>query len=299
MVTAKETLHRTTKITEPRQFRVSLPRGTYLHIAEANTAANAASWHSPSEFSDGLVLHIHRAPCRLRIRDDDGNDRHAEVPEGKIIGYAAAGRSQIRYSGNPDLVALHLSDAALAAVADEIGAALTGSFTLRSGSLFEDVCTSSLVQLLITEMPSGPQRSQAFLLHGALALAIHVATRLGAFAPRDALSKGGLAPWQLRRAQDMFQRELSGTVSLTAVAEACGLSVSHFSRAFRRSVGAPPHTWLVRSRVENAKDLMRRAETPLAEIALSCGFADQSHFTRVFSREVGKSPGQWRRCLAA
>lgn len=287
------------EITELREVRIGLPRGTFLHLAETNPAAHAGRWYSPFDLSGGLVLHIHRATCKLHIRGDDGTDQYADVPEGKIIGYANSDQFEIRYSGNADLVVLHLSDAALAAVADEIGAALTGSFIVKSGGLFDDFCTRALAQSLLTEMLSGIEHSQAFLLHGALALAIHVATRLGAFAPRDAFSTGGLAPWQLRRAQDMFHRELSGTVCLSAVAQACGLSVSHFSRAFRRSVGTPPHTWLVRHRVENAKDLMRRAETPLADIALSCGFADQSHFTRVFSREVGKSPGQWRRCLAA
>jgi AraC-like DNA-binding protein len=110
-------------------------------------------------------------------------------------------------------------------------------------------------------------------------------------------ARGGLAPWQLRRAQDRLRAGLGDTPSLQAIAVACGLSVSHFARAFRQSLGVSPHVWLVRQRIARAKTLMRGPGPSLAEIALACGFADQSHFTRVFAREAGVSPGRWRRMV--
>jgi len=73
--------------------------------------------------------------------------------------------------------------------------------------------------------------------------------------------------------------------------------VSHFSRAFRRSVGAAPHNWLLMHRVEVAKVRLRGARLSLLDVALACGFADQSHLTKVFTRIVGISPGAWRRAL--
>jgi AraC family transcriptional regulator len=48
-------------------------------------------------------------------------------------------------------------------------------------------------------------------------------------------------------------------------------------------------------RVERAMTLLRRPDLSLSEIALACGFADQSHFGRVFTRHTGQSPGTWRR----
>jgi AraC family transcriptional regulator len=68
-----------------------------------------------------------------------------------------------------------------------------------------------------------------------------------------------------------------------------------FSRAFKQSTGIPPHQWLLDRRVETAKDLLRRSCLSLTDIALTCGFSDQSHFTRVFVRACGVSPGVWRR----
>jgi AraC family transcriptional regulator len=84
-------------------------------------------------------------------------------------------------------------------------------------------------------------------------------------------------------------------VQLKEVARECRLSVSHFSRAFRRSMGAAPHNWLLARRVEAAEEKLRDDRLTLLDVALACGFADQSHLTRVFTRMVGVSPGAWRR----
>ncbi len=64
-------------------------------------------------------------------------------------------------------------------------------------------------------------------------------------------------------------------------------------------MGVAPHRSLLNRRVELAKDLLRSRASSLSEIALRCGFADQSHFTRVFTRRAGVSPGAWRRGVTA
>jgi AraC family transcriptional regulator len=72
------------------------------------------------------------------------------------------------------------------------------------------------------------------------------------------------------------------------------LSVSHFSRAFRRTMGVAPHSWLLARRIEVAKERLRDCRLSLSDVALACGFADQTHLTRVFTRMVGVSPGAGR-----
>jgi AraC-like DNA-binding protein len=108
-------------------------------------------------------------------------------------------------------------------------------------------------------------------------------------------ARSGLAPWQLRRAKEMLEADLSANPSVQRMASACKLSVSHFARGFTASTGIPPHQWLMTTRIERARDLLIRSETPLIDVAGVCGFADQSHFSRVFARMVGASPGAWRR----
>jgi AraC-like DNA-binding protein len=112
-------------------------------------------------------------------------------------------------------------------------------------------------------------------------------------------ARGGLAPWQLRRAEALMSGNLSVQVPLGKVAEECGLSVRHLARAFRQSTGVPPHRWLLNRRVERAKELLPDSNLSLSDVALACGFGDQSHFTRSFTAAVRLSPGLWRRLQSA
>jgi AraC-like DNA-binding protein len=113
--------------------------------------------------------------------------------------------------------------------------------------------------------------------------------------PMRIMTGSGLAPWQLLRAKEMFLADLSETQSVDRVAARCKLSVSHFARAFKASTGVPPHQWLIKARIEQARALLVDSSASLADVAGTCGFADQSHFSRIFARVMGTSPGAWRR----
>jgi AraC-like DNA-binding protein len=141
-----------------------------------------------------------------------------------------------------------------------------------------------------------PDEPQPMYIDGwAMQVLAHVRRAGRTAEPRRPARTSGLAPWQLRRAKEMLLADVSEHLPLAAVAAACRISVSHFARAFRVSTGVPPHQWLIAARVSNARDLLAQSETPLAEIATMCGFADQSHFSRLFARAHGTSPGSWRR----
>jgi AraC family transcriptional regulator len=93
----------------------------------------------------------------------------------------------------------------------------------------------------------------------------------------------------------MIEAGLSDEIRLADLASACGLSVNHFARAFRKSTDVPPHRWMMKRRIERAQNLLLSTRNPVADIALDCGFHDQSHLTHVFTRLVGVSPAAWRR----
>ncbi len=130
--------------------------------------------------------------------------------------------------------------------------------------------------------------------YNALALRARLAVAYGSV-PVPICLRGGLAPWQQRRAEDMLRAGLAHGVRLDEVARRCNLSLSQFGRTFKKTTGLTPHRWLVKLRLERAQDLLLWSALPLAEIALDCGFSEQSHFTRTFTRLVGTSPGEWRR----
>ncbi|QIB34653.1 helix-turn-helix domain-containing protein [Ancylobacter pratisalsi] len=90
-------------------------------------------------------------------------------------------------------------------------------------------------------------------------------------------------------AKEWIEATLPTGTSLSELAQACGLGVSRFARAFRTSTGVTSYGWLIARRIERAEDLLG-ASLSLAHIALACGFADQSHMTRIFKRATGLAP---------
>ncbi|GIQ77395.1 AraC family transcriptional regulator [Bradyrhizobium sp. RD5-C2] len=170
-----------------------------------------------------------------------------------------------------------------------------GDLAIGFGSGHDDSTMRHIGGSLLNGLRRPEEANQLFIDHMLLAFAAHVAQAYGGLQPTSELARGGLAPWQVKRACERLDSDLGGTLSLQRIAAEFDLSVSRFSRAFRISTGLPPHQWLLRRRVKVAQQLMSVRDLPLSEIAISAGFANQSHLTKVFSAQVGVSPALWRR----
>ncbi|WP_440642664.1 helix-turn-helix domain-containing protein [Bradyrhizobium sp. PUT101] len=170
--------------------------------------------------------------------------------------------------------------------------------TLRWDRDRRDPYLSALSSVLLTALEEENANNSLFIDQLGLSLLAHFAQTYGACA-RKAGQESGLAPWQERRAKEIMRVRLSSNLTIADVAAECKLTPSHFARSFRRSTGVAPHEYLSRLRIEEAKRLMADTKLSLADIALICGFGDQSYFTRVFSRTIGTSPGLWRRVRSA
>jgi AraC family transcriptional regulator len=190
-------------------------------------------------------------------------------------------------------VRLNISQSALDALAHERGLRRAGG--LRAPSLGNpDSVMHGLAETLVAAMEQPGDGTSLFVDYIALAFHAHVLRAYGnAVGPPS--TRGGLAPWQLRRACDFIEANLDGDPSIADVAAECGLSSSYFAKAFRQETGAPPHAWLSMRRIARAKQLLSGTTVELAEIASACGFVDQSHFGRTFLKSEGCSPGRWRR----
>jgi AraC family transcriptional regulator len=190
----------------------------------------------------------------------------------------------------------YLSREALNAIADDVSARRIGDLNYKPGVGIEDATIFGLGSSVLPALRRPDQANRLFVDHVTLAVGIHLAQTYGGMRPVSRIASGRLAPWQERRAKEIISANLDG-VPLADVARECRLSTSHFQRAFRRTVGMAPHKWLLSRRIELAKEKLRDDRLPLSDVALECGFGDQSHLTRVFTRLVGTSPGAWRRLL--
>lgn len=163
------------------------------------------------------------------------------------------------------------------------------------GEAIHDPVARDLLLSMRPALANPEQVPELFIDHVALALSIHLAGKYGNVAQLPRQWGGGLAPWQERRAKDLIDTYLDRGPTLDELAQACGLSKRHFSRAFRQSIGMAPHQWLQQRRIDKAKQMLGKPASSLSAIAQACGFADQSHFTKVFARVVGITPREWRR----
>lgn len=161
---------------------------------------------------------------------------------------------------------------------------------------YDHPLTWELAQIISEECESEARQGLFYAETAVTLLALHVFRSFSNHPDAVAFARrGGLAPNTLRRACEYMVSRLADNLSLSEVASTCNLSTSHFSIAFKQSMGVAPHTWLRRQRIDKAKVLLRHREMSLASIAPLVGFANQSAFGVAFKKETGLSPVAWRR----
>ena len=191
-----------------------------------------------------------------------------------------------------DLLFACLPRRALIESARAMGLRDVGDLDCPSGK--PDAVLQCLSSGLLTAAGSGTPASRMLAGHLAHAIQLHVVQRYGT-AERTLPTRGMLAGWQVERAKAILAEHANTDMSISHVANACGLSRSYFIKAFRQTVGTTPHRWLLEHKVERVKQCLLARMEPIADIAQQCGFSDHAHLTRVFTSMVGTPPATWRR----
>jgi AraC family transcriptional regulator len=107
--------------------------------------------------------------------------------------------------------------------------------------------------------------------------------------------KLGLAPWKLRRVLDLLSQSLAENLTLAELASSVGLSPYHFLRAFKASVGVPPHSYQTQLRMNRVQDLLDATNLSVRDIAARVGYDDPSYLARRFRKHFGTTPAAFRR----
>lgn len=198
------------------------------------------------------------------------------------------------YCGNASFAVVLLRNEALVQVHED---GLFPRAGLQVHDVLHDSTLQSLLEVLVHEKRSNFSSGSFFLDSVATALAGYLVRHYSSELPAKVNSRGGLAPYALRRCIEFINAHLETNLRLSDLAREAGLSASHFVRSFRASTGKTPHQFLLHRRIEHARDLMRDRRLSLTEVALASGFADQHHLARVFRRSTGTTPGTYRRSL--
>ena len=194
-----------------------------------------------------------------------------------------------------DCVNIHVPRSALDAVVNDRHSGTVESLRFEPGEPEPDQTILGLVQALIPALNAPNEPNQLFLDHMGWSLGAHVVKSYAEVVHVKPAGRGHLARWQERRAKELIDANLANEISLGTLAAECGLSTSHFARAFRLTTGVPPYQWLLGRRLQQAQTFLRDEDLSIAHIADLCGFSDQSHLTRVFTRATGEPPAAWRR----
>lgn len=269
-------------------------RHSTLHVVRMRSDVDDHGETTPIVPEDAFMLLLQRKQLDLHRYWADGHEVAVEpfAKGGMCITHLQ--RNPRKYFGSPfDMLLFYIPRAALNELAQEHDATRIEALYCPDGLV--DPVVGELGECLLPTFDNEDAINKLFSGYVMLALETHLAGSYGGMQYVTHMARGGLAPFQVLRAKELLTANLEGGLPLAAIARECGLSTSHFARAFKRTVGAPPHHWLAAYRVEQAKTLLLRSDMPLSEIALACGFGEQSYFTRVFSRTVGTSPGVWRR----
>lgn len=112
------------------------------------------------------------------------------------------------------------------------------------------------------------------------------------------LAKLGKEPQAVQQVRDYLDEHFSENISMQQLASATHLSPFYLTRLFHKVVGLPPHAYQVQRRINHAKKLISRG-VKLSDVAVDCGFTDQSHLSHNFKRSLGTTPGAYQRMTSA
>lgn len=176
------------------------------------------------------------------------------------------------------------------------------AFDLRYQAAVENPLVHAMMDEIETELrretSSGGLRMDALAIDLIVALARdHAETpHSGAHA---IAATGVLDRARLHRVLEFIESRLDQDLTVQDLAEVACLSVFHFARAFRASIGRSPHAYLSERRLDRARQMLSYTRASLAEVALICRFSSQANFNRAFKRAMGVSPGRYRAATAA
>ncbi len=189
---------------------------------------------------------------------------------------------------------ISLSPTMVADLARDAAGQVAPDFGRLHEGAFRSPAIARLLDLIWSEAETDSPYARLFN-DGAVVALVAMLLRLATQEPSRAAAAPGLTPARVARVRDWVADHLAEPFGLPEMAASIGLSPFHFSRAFKAATDQTPRAFVIACRIDHAKDLLAHTTLPLAEVAQSCGFADQSHFTTHFRRHVGIAPGAWRR----
>lgn len=274
----------------PSARRISAEWAVFSLIAVRRTPLRATA-----EFADHAIGMYTAGRHRIR-REGVGHAVEGWSDPGTINITPAGHKGTWETSGTSSALVLFLPQACLSRVIAENWEVDPSRIEIVPRFLTLDPIIRAIVTRLALEAEHGFASGRLYVESACEFLAHHMVHAHSSISAPPPRSVGGLPRHRLTQVLDRIESGLSGSISLRELAELAGVSARHFGRAFRQSVGVPPHAYVVTRRVVVAQQLLLR-QPPLSvdEVASRVGFSSASHLATAFRRQLGCSPTTFRR----
>jgi AraC family transcriptional regulator len=129
-------------------------------------------------------------------------------------------------------------------------------------------------------------------------LVVHLLKKYCVRKPQISTYADGLSKSKLKQTLEYIHNHLDAEIKLTTLAQIAGISQYYFCQLFKQSMGISPYQYVLQLRIERAKQLLKIPTMTISDVALACGFANQSHFTKHFRKLTGTTPKAYGKHLS-
>lgn len=249
----------------------------------------------PPPVEAAYAIHVHhRAVDRVDTWIDGKHAETVPVRPGGAVIFDLQAKPVAHVHGAFGFTRFHVKRAALEQLADDQGLKFCGRLDTPPFGTPDPIIEHLALALIHRAKIYGEETDSLFSDWVALAFHAHLLSTYGSVPSRRSVA-GALPQRRVQSITDWMSERLDQSLSIAQIAGEAQMSASAFARAFKRSTGETPHRWLMKSRIRKARSLLHLTTLPIADIALQCGFVDQSHLTRAFVRLIGTSPAVWRK----
>lgn len=219
---------------------------------------------------------------------------HTDILQPSSFGIVAPGEVHanraVSNSGR-QLMTFYVQDAEIQSLLRQMGA--TTEILFRSSFYHDPECFDLLVKLFKVLLTSQSILEKESTFLEVLGLLAHRHGLIKAHAPAT-----GRDETRISETIKLFRDRLGESITLSEVAEQFSCTPYHLIRSFKKQCGLSPHAYLLRLRLEKARELIGHGHR-LVDVALETGFADQSHLNRHFKANYGITPGGFREQIFA
>ena len=229
--------------------------------------------------------------CKGEIRTASGF-RARNRNKGSVCVIPSGHPFALELEGESEHLAMLLDPSLVLRAAAESRAAST--VDVIESSVPSDPVITSVGLALMGELESESQSGRLYAESLANVLALHLLRHYTASGRENHRLVGGLSGHKLRLVLEFIDANYGSDLTLNELAAVAGISTFHFSREFKRATGTPPHQYLMKLRIQRAKELLSKSEMPLVDVGFQAGFSHQSHFSRLFRKLTGTTPQTYR-----